>query len=81
MKFNKTVHIAVALLFLTNFAWAQEDKTQLRKGENAIQKITTEAKKTRKKKVEMCPECGKPESECECHGKDKREHKEAAPQK
>lgn len=25
-------------------------------------------KKTRRKKVEMCHECGKPEPECECEG-------------
>ena len=25
------------------------------------------AKKERKKKVEICQECGKPEPECECH--------------
>lgn len=32
----------------------------------------TEKKPSRKKKVEMCSECGKPEKECECHGKDKK---------
>ena len=29
---------------------------------------TKQKKKERKKKALMCSECGKPESECECHG-------------
>lgn len=33
-----------------------------------VAKLVKEAKKTRKKKVAMCKECGKPEAECECEG-------------
>lgn len=44
-----------------------------------VAEITKTEKKSRNKKVEMCSECGKPESECECHGKkeggdSKKEH-------
>ncbi len=27
-------------------------------------------KKTRRKKIQMCHECGKPETECECEGEE-----------
>jgi DTW domain-containing protein YfiP len=32
-----------------------------------VDEVTTPAK-ARKKKVEMCKECGKPETQCECEG-------------
>lgn len=36
---------------------------------DTVKSITNpEIKKDRRKKVEMCAECGKPESECECKG-------------
>lgn len=38
---------------------------------DAVKEINSGAKKSnRKKKVEMCNECGKPESECECETKE-----------
>ncbi len=72
---KKMIAVVAGVLLLANFALAQEEKPQTTKSENAVQKITTEAKKTRRKKVEMCSECGKPESECECHGHGKKEEK------
>jgi hypothetical protein len=36
--------------------------------ENAIQKIVKEGKKERRKRVQMCHDCGKPEPECTCEG-------------
>lgn len=68
MKNNWILLVATAILLLANFTWAQGEKAQTPKNENVVQKITSETKKTRKKKVEMCSECGKPEPECECHG-------------
>ncbi len=38
------------------------------KAQEPVEAIVKEAKKDRKKKVEMCHECGKPEVECDCHG-------------
>lgn len=35
------------------------------------------SKKSRKKKVEMCSECGKPEAECECEGEEHKKTEEA----
>lgn len=75
MKNNTIIPMVAAILLSANFAWAQEEKPQTLKSENVVQKITGEAKKTRKKKVEMCSECGKPESECECHGDHKKNEK------
>ena len=68
MKNNLAILAMVAALITTQSSWSEESKTQSPKNENVVQKITNEAKKSRKKKVEMCAECGKPESECECHG-------------
>lgn len=43
----------------------------------AIEQLKKTEKKSRKKKVLMCAECGKPESECECEGHHgKGEHKD-----
>jgi len=68
MKMKKMISAAAVILLSASFAFAQEEKPQTAESENAVQKVTSEAKKTRRKKVEMCSECGKPESECECHG-------------
>lgn len=78
MKFNIFISAAAVVLLSANLAWAQDSKIEASKSENVVQKITGQEKKTRKKKVEMCAECGKPESECECHGHEKKDHKEEA---
>ena len=57
-----------AALMVGGTAFAEENKSSAT--ENAVQTMTGKEKKSRKKKVEMCAECGKPESECECHEKD-----------
>lgn len=69
-----------AALMVSGTSFAEETKTSTT--DTAVQAITGKEKKSRKKKVEMCAECGKPESECECHDKDgkkvegkKAEHK------
>lgn len=73
MKIKHIVSMAAVILLSANLAWAQGEKTQAPTGENAVQKITSETKKARKKKVEMCSECGKPESECDCPGHKKED--------
>ena len=47
-------------------ASAQNAKTE--PTEKAVKVLTGTEKKSRKKKVEMCAECGKPETECDCIG-------------
>lgn len=81
MKINQLIAIATVALLSANLAWAEENKTQAPANENVVQKITGQEKKTRKKKAEMCGECGKPESECECHGHDKKEDKSSSENK
>lgn len=76
MEINQATSILVMILLSVNLAWAQGNRTEVTKNENVVQQLTGQEKKVRKKKVEMCSECGKPESECECHGHDKQEHKE-----
>lgn len=68
----KTIVATIALsLVIGSFAFAEENKTSATGNEVTTQATTiTKEKKSRKKKIEMCGECGKPESECECHGKD-----------
>jgi hypothetical protein len=34
------------------------------------EEIKTSKKRTRRKKVQMCHECGKPETKCECEGEE-----------
>lgn len=77
MKINMIISMAVAVLLSANLAWSQEGQAQAPQNENAIQKITSDTKRTRKKKVEMCSECGKPEPECDCPGHGKNEDKKS----
>ncbi len=69
----KTIILTSILSFaLGNVAMAEEKAPAT----PTTQEKTTEApKKTRKKKVEMCGECGKPEHQCECGHKEKEEEK------
>ncbi len=78
-----TVLTFAAVFAIGASASAQEAKTE--PTEKAVKVLTGTEKKTRKKKVEMCGECGKPETECECHGhKDEakdHDHKNIQPEK
>lgn len=80
------VLIAALAVFAVPSAFA-ESKDQKNASE-VTKTITGEKKTARKKKVLMCADCGKPETECTCpdagkeykdghdHSKDKGEHKE-----
>lgn len=63
--------ILVASLIGLGSAYAEETKQPAT--DSPIKTLTE--KKERKKKVAMCAECGKPESECECDGHKKDEKK------
>lgn len=59
----------IATVSFAGSSFAQESTSQNPdKATKAVEAVTGKDKKARKKKVEMCAECGKPESECECHG-------------
>lgn len=66
----KTLITCLAAFALAGPAFAEDLKSSK---EQPAQTLTEGAKKSRKKKVEMCAECGKPESECECHGQKKKD--------
>lgn len=64
----------VVLFLVFSSAHAEESKSSeqsAEKGKN-VQNVLKDAKKDRKKKVEMCHDCGKPEVNCDCEGE---EHK------
>lgn len=56
--------IAGFLLFSMS-AFAQNE-TSKPKTEGSVETMVNKAKKDRKKKVEMCHDCGKPEVNCDC---------------
>lgn len=65
--------LLIALFLTFSFAYAKEPKSeQTTKNEKNVQSVLKDAKKDRKKKAEMCHECGKPEVNCDCEGE---EHK------
>ncbi len=72
MKSLKIGFIAAALLFTVG-VFAEEIKSS--KPAAQEQTVLPKEKKSRKKKVEMCAECGKPESECECDHEKKEDKK------
>jgi len=63
------------IVFFLGFtsAYADEIKSEqtTEKGKN-VESVLKDSKKDRKKKVEMCHDCGKPEVNCDCEGE---EHK------
>jgi hypothetical protein len=66
--------IVFITLSLAN-VYAEESKpVQATEDSKNVQSVLKEAKKDRKKKVEMCHECGKPEVNCDCEGE---EHKKS----
>lgn len=65
----KAIILGLSVLMMSGATFAEEPKSSQTPEKGAVTEIT---KKTRKKKVEMCAECGKPESECECHKDEKK---------
>lgn len=64
--------IFVALMLLSTSVWSEESKvsSSAPNEEKTVESIVKPEKKERRKKVEMCNDCGKPESECECKGEE-----------
>ncbi|MBL7664293.1 MAG: hypothetical protein JNM93_04120 [Bacteriovoracaceae bacterium] len=63
----------LALVLLSSVSvFAQTSTDSAQTETQPVENIVKEAKKDRKKKVEMCHDCGKPETECDCEGE---EHK------
>ena len=62
--------VLVVALLISGFAFAQQSggTSTLEANTKSVEAIAKEGKKERKKKAEMCNDCGKPETECDCEG-------------
>ncbi len=64
----------VLLFSLNGFAQSETSKP---KAEGSVETIVKKAKKDRRKKVEMCHDCGKPEVNCDCPEEVRKKEQEA----
>ena len=62
----------LAAFIISSASFADEVQSSKKESKSTVQEIVKEGKSSRKKKVEMCHDCGKPESQCDCIGE---EHK------
>ncbi len=65
MKMTMIISLIFGCLMFSSHSFAEGELNKIIKGKEENQ--STE-KKSRRKKVQMCNECGKPEPECECEG-------------
>lgn len=68
----KILALGLLLVSLSSFAH-ENDKSKSQ--ESGVEQIVKKSKSDRKKKVEMCHECGKPEEQCDCKGEEHRKDK------
>lgn len=59
-------------LLLVSMNGFTQESTKTKPQESGVEKIVRKSKSDRKKKVEMCHECGKPEEHCGCKGEEHR---------
>jgi hypothetical protein len=72
MKVSSLILVGMMTLSF-NLIADEKPKGQTQKpNQGNVESLVKEAKSSRKKKVEMCHDCGKPESQCTCEGE---EHK------
>ena len=64
----KTAIIALALFVSASSTPSLADEPEQKNENEVIPQV-----KTRRKRVIMCKECGKPEHQCECEGHDKKD--------
>ncbi len=65
----------ILTLSLTSVYANDVHSTRKSKDHNDVQNILKDDKKDRKKKAEICHECGKPEVNCDCEGEEHRKDK------
>ncbi len=63
---NILISTAALSLFGSQALFAQSNSNS--ESSKTVKTSQAEEKPSRRKKAEMCGECGKPETECECHG-------------
>lgn len=64
--------IVVLLLSLSTVYSTESKPDQNVEKKKSVQSVLKDSKQNRKKKVDMCHDCGKPEVNCDCEGE---EHK------
>lgn len=74
----KVVMISLLALLMSGASVYAEETNATSKAGTVV---TETKKKPRKKKVEMCAECGKPESECDCPGYEHNKGKKSTDKK
>lgn len=65
MKTNFVISLVFGCLAFSQGSFAKEELSQLIGSKTESQ---ASEKKSRRKKIQMCHECGKPEPQCECEG-------------
>ena len=78
MKRKTLLMATVALSLISGNGNLRADEGVNSKGSVATAQKTE--KKSRKKKVQLCKECGKPEKQCECKGENHGNEKALDPQ-
>ena len=67
----------ILALIVSNLSFAEEVKSTQQEKKSTVQEMVKGSKPQRKKKVEICRDCGKPEEQCDCEGYEhKKEEKE-----
>lgn len=70
----KLILIFALMISSTSFA---EKQSSTKNDPKSVQEIVKEGKSSRRKKVEMCHDCGKPESHCDCPEEVRKKEQEA----
>lgn len=66
--------LLLCVLFISSATYANNERKKTHPEPHKVENMVKEAKKERKKKVEMCHDCGKPESQCDCEGEEHKKH-------
>jgi hypothetical protein len=76
MKLFMVISFLLGSLMVSNHSYASDSSSNTSNPKDQKQ-ATQMTKKKRRKKVLMCQECGKPETECDCegHGDNEAEHR------
>lgn len=80
MKVLSLMVLAFTLSAGSVLADEHDHKDEKNHKQTAVEGMVKEAKSSRRKKVEMCHDCGKPEVNCDCPEELKKKEKEAQKQ-
>lgn len=77
MKVLSMMILALTLSVGNVLADEHDHKDEKNHKHNAVEGMVKESKTSRRKKVEMCHDCGKPEVNCDCPEEMKKKEQEA----